>query len=237
SEKESLEYLKYRIKMAGGNPSAIFSSSALKKIIVKSKGIPRRLNILSDNALITGFGYQKKPVTGRIVNEIVKDLDGNTRRKVCRKWVPISLTVLILVVAAGFARPYKTVLFDFFRMSMQESQPSTSASTIAKVVKPTVTPIQTPVNNEQPPRETLAVVKEQAPTTVAKIPRTPEKRKTVVQGDTLTKLANEIYGKADGEIIGAVQGKNPQITDPNLIQAGSTIIFPDLPQQNRPETN
>ena len=36
-------------------------------------GIPRALNILCDNALITSFGYQKKPVTSDIVDEILRD--------------------------------------------------------------------------------------------------------------------------------------------------------------------
>ena len=54
--------------------------------------------------------------------------------------------------------------------------------------------------------------------------------KKVNPGDTLSKLADEVYGKSDSAVLGAIQGKNPQITNPNLIQKGSTITFPDLPE-------
>ncbi len=59
TKKESLDYQKFRLKMAGGIPEKIFSAQAFNKIVNKAKGIPRTLNILSDNALITGFGYQQ----------------------------------------------------------------------------------------------------------------------------------------------------------------------------------
>jgi nucleoid-associated protein YgaU len=70
----------------------------------------------------------------------------------------------------------------------------------------------------------------QQPLTASKQETLPMK-KTVVRGDTLSKLANEVYGKSDSEVLILVRGKNPQIADPNLIHAGSTIIFPDLPKQ------
>ncbi len=248
SEKESLEYLNYRIRMAGGNTNMIFSSAAMKKIILKSRGIPRRLNILSDNALITGFGYQKKPVNSKIVSEIIKDLDGKAKKKLSRKWIPVAVSVLVVAVGLGIAAQYRTLVSDFFRLPFQKpAQPESNTPGPQKTAtnisagmgdsKPTVTSVQDTVRTEQTSPRTYPVPNEQTQRTASAIKRSTEKRKTVTQGDTLTKLANEIYGKADGEIIGAVQGKNPQITNPNLIQSGSTIIFPDLPQQNKLETN
>ena len=72
SRAESLEYLRFRLKHAGTDPASVFTTPALKKIVRKSKGIPRVLNILCDNALITGFGRRQKPVTKRIAKEIIR---------------------------------------------------------------------------------------------------------------------------------------------------------------------
>ena len=58
--------------------------------------------------------------------------------------------------------------------------------------------------------------------------------KTVAPGDTLSKLAQKVYGNADTKVMQTIQQNNPQIADPNLIHAGSTIIFPDSPKQEKP---
>ena len=85
-------------------------------------------------------------------------------------------------------------------------------------------------NTERPaPQEPLRA-EEQQPIAIPKKERLPVIKK-VNPGDTLTKLADEVYGKSDSAVLGAIQGKNPQITNPNLIQKGSAITFPDLPEQ------
>ena len=40
-KKESLEYLKFRLRMAGGNADSVFTAPALKKIINKAQGYPQ----------------------------------------------------------------------------------------------------------------------------------------------------------------------------------------------------
>ena len=79
TKDESLEYIKFRLQKAGSPSASVFAAPALKKIVKKAKGIPRVLNVLCDNALITGFGYQKKPVTKKIVREIIRDFEGSRR--------------------------------------------------------------------------------------------------------------------------------------------------------------
>jgi type II secretory pathway predicted ATPase ExeA/phage tail protein X len=226
TKTESLEYLKFRLKMAGGNPDSVFSAPALKKIINKAQGIPRTLNILSDNALVTGFGYQQRPVTTKIVREIIRDLDGTQRSSLTRRWVPAVLILSFLVLVAGFGWSYRTELFHKIGILFSLSQDET--------IKPTLPEINAKilpkVNTQQRPPEERLQVKAQQPLTVSKQETLPMK-KIVVRGDTLSKLANEVYGKSDGEVLILVRGKNPQIADPNLIHTGSTIIFPDLPKQ------
>ncbi len=74
TRKESREYLRFRLEKAGGRAEEIFTPRALEKIVRRARGIPRALNILADNALVTGFGYQQKPVTVKVVREVIADL-------------------------------------------------------------------------------------------------------------------------------------------------------------------
>lgn len=76
SRAESHEYLRFRLKHAGTDAASVFTASARKAIVRKSKGIPRMLNILCDNALIAGFGREERPVTKAIVKEIIRSFDG-----------------------------------------------------------------------------------------------------------------------------------------------------------------
>lgn len=70
SSRESLEYVKYRLKKAGAEIGRIFTKRAVGRIIRESRGIPRLLNVICDNALITGFGSQERPVGHKIVKEV-----------------------------------------------------------------------------------------------------------------------------------------------------------------------
>jgi general secretion pathway protein A len=80
SYKDSLAYIHHRLAMVARDSVAVFKTGALKKIAGVSRGIPRVLNILCDNALIAGFGYQKKPVSLKITREVIRDYEGKTRR-------------------------------------------------------------------------------------------------------------------------------------------------------------
>lgn len=57
--KESQAYIEHRVNLASHTGHPLFTSDAMKLLAQKSQGIPRRLNILCDNALITGYGRQK----------------------------------------------------------------------------------------------------------------------------------------------------------------------------------
>jgi hypothetical protein len=53
----------------------LFSDNAQKAIFKWSEGIPRKINILCDNALLTGYGLRRDTIGRDIVEEAVSDLD------------------------------------------------------------------------------------------------------------------------------------------------------------------
>ncbi len=73
SHRESLEYIFYRLSLVSPEGNEVFSKRALKQLILESGGVPRVINILCDNALIAAYGYQQRPVSLRIVNEVLAD--------------------------------------------------------------------------------------------------------------------------------------------------------------------
>lgn len=65
-------YMLHRIKVAG-RETAIFSHAACKLIAKMSMGIPRRINILADMALVYGYSQEADLIDEDIVSEVIRD--------------------------------------------------------------------------------------------------------------------------------------------------------------------
>ena len=74
SEENTYRYLQHRLSVAGYKGSSLFNIAAQKLIWEYSGGIPRKINILCDNALLIGYGLEKKEINEEIVNEAIRDL-------------------------------------------------------------------------------------------------------------------------------------------------------------------
>jgi type II secretory pathway predicted ATPase ExeA len=75
TREESVAYIEHRLAHAGANKPGVFSAGALRLIAKTAKGIPRRLNILCDNALVTGFGYKERVISRKIAKEVIRDFN------------------------------------------------------------------------------------------------------------------------------------------------------------------
>lgn len=73
-------YISRRLELAGANShgSSIFSDEAIVMVHKYSRGIPRLINTLCENSLVSGYAKQVKQVTEDIVQEVASDfrLDG-----------------------------------------------------------------------------------------------------------------------------------------------------------------
>jgi general secretion pathway protein A len=69
-------YIQRRLELAGANSHAttLFSEGAIAAILRFSRGIPRLVNVLCENALISGYSMQAKQITADMVAEAAADL-------------------------------------------------------------------------------------------------------------------------------------------------------------------
>jgi general secretion pathway protein A len=72
---ETASYIAGRLRIAGAEPVAVFTREAILRIHAASRGIPRTINVLCDNAMIAGFAAQVKPVNRAFVDEVCRDFD------------------------------------------------------------------------------------------------------------------------------------------------------------------
>jgi general secretion pathway protein A len=64
-----------RIRVAGGNPPEIFTPAAVELVYRYSGGVARTINVICDNALLSGFAAEQKPVGPALVEEVCRDFD------------------------------------------------------------------------------------------------------------------------------------------------------------------
>lgn len=134
TREESLDYIQFRLKQAGGPAEAVFTRRALEKIVRQAKGIPRAINILCDNALITGCGYLQKPVSVKVVTEVLTDLAGG-KRPFFLRWIPVSLSVFFVILGVLGLSVYYQPSSPGAKVSIPMSTPDRSGPT-ATVTRP-----------------------------------------------------------------------------------------------------
>jgi type II secretory pathway predicted ATPase ExeA len=75
TREETSAYVTGRIRHAGGERAQLFTPEAVDAIYQHSRGVPRTISVICDNALVSGFALQQKPVGVAIVQEVCKDFD------------------------------------------------------------------------------------------------------------------------------------------------------------------
>jgi general secretion pathway protein A len=93
-------YINYRLKRAGSRNIVIFDKAALKAIYRYSKGIPRLINILCDNALLTGFSLEQNRINKNIIKSTIADMEGSPKSiSLFMKSVFVSIIIVVMITA------------------------------------------------------------------------------------------------------------------------------------------
>jgi len=109
---ETAAYIAGRLRIAGGTPAGIFSREAVLAIFEASGGVPRTVNVVSENALIGGFALQQKPVSRSLVEEVMKDFDLVTEAD--RVHVGDEVSIPVAPGPASASGPDGVALFEMF---------------------------------------------------------------------------------------------------------------------------
>lgn len=99
TKKETFQYIQTRLQRAGLMDPRVFSPKALDLIFEYSQGIPRLINIVCDNALISGYASDRQIIDQKTIQEIIFSREGKVSKK-NRTWViwMIVLAVIALLV-------------------------------------------------------------------------------------------------------------------------------------------
>lgn len=222
TKEESFDYIRHRLAKVAIGDTAVFNKGALKRIVREAKGIPRNLNILCDNALITGFGYKIKPVNTKIVKEVIVDFKGKAKPSLL-KWVLAPTVLLLFIIGLFLIYPYRGLFLSKPENPILSRPPEQNP--VREEMKPSSENPNLSQNDQTaPPKEEIEV---------SPAEKIPEKTSSpiiriVKKGDNLLRLTKKVYGYADDKLVEGVKQNNPRIKDINKILIGEEIIFPEI---------
>lgn len=74
SRSEVGRYLEFRIQAAGYQGASLFAADAVARIAHYSRGIPRLVNTICDNGLLTAYCNSKTEVSQMLIDEVAEDM-------------------------------------------------------------------------------------------------------------------------------------------------------------------
>lgn len=250
SMKESLGYIEHRLKRVGRSSLEIFSPQALSLITEKSKGIPRLINTLCDNALFVGNNKSLEKIDLDIIRKVIRNLDGpeeksNVRRKVCKEAPPAQ---------PGYRFSFKQGLLLFFGLALGVAillWHTTFTDYLTKPRRPgsliTLTgKRENPSKGIKPQNETQKnsdrpfVILKDVPKPIQEKPlemqvpinEAPSLRAIqVTEGTTLSMLALQYYGKFNESLLDLILFYNPAIENLDLILVDEKMQIPKLSEE------
>ncbi len=72
--RDAVEYMESRLQIAGMPNQTIFSEEMMAEINLRSQGIPRVINAICDNLLLTAFAQESKTTGVEMLDEVCKDM-------------------------------------------------------------------------------------------------------------------------------------------------------------------
>lgn len=97
---ETQQYVRHRLEVAGLARAMPFDRGALERIHRKSGGVPRRINLLCDRAMLGAFGRSEPVVTRKIVDQAAREVFGDPAPAPAGAW-PRQAAVLGVGLLAG----------------------------------------------------------------------------------------------------------------------------------------
>jgi general secretion pathway protein A len=101
SSKDTRDYVKHRLGVAGPHVPVPFDAAALSRMHRLTGGVPRRINLLADRALLGAYGRGQHVVDAATVERAAGEVFSRKRKNRQRRAEAVTAVVSLLLVAAG----------------------------------------------------------------------------------------------------------------------------------------
>jgi general secretion pathway protein A len=233
-DEEVGPYIDFRLRAAGYEGKGLFHREAVQQIALYSKGIPRLMNIICDNALLTAYAESKKIVSADMIKEVARDLrlsselqvtkaepaptvsGPKTERQAPIREIPdqVPERKLRRLVSAGVGTLLGILVFVAVASIIDPQNLLNKAGKSFEVVKHNL-------NQESLPKKANAEVEF----------KRKDQRVVIQYGATIYKIAIDAYGTNTVLGMDLIKEFNPQIEDLNWVSAGQELLLPPLTRE------
>ena len=246
--EDAARYIEHRLKVAGHEGEALFTSGAVEKIAEASRGIPRNINNLCFGALSLGYALERENIDVWVVDEVVADLDmgavvqpvrttqasapaSTLRPQLSYTWngwsgfgaraVGVMLLAAALVAVGGYA-------FSSTRWLRGSSLGQRAASPVQADFAATASQLPSSPSGQEPSAVDLQLSDPDPRLRQVPLENPVLKVITVVvePKQTLRQICLRNIGRFDNRLVEEIRGLNPWMQDPNDLKAGQKVQLP-----------
>jgi general secretion pathway protein A len=102
TRSETCAYIRHRLSVAG-RKTPLFTPGALRRVYLLSGGVPRRINIICDRALLGAYSMDKRQVTAAIVKQAGRETGGTLPWFRRPHWMWLSGAAAVAILISGMA--------------------------------------------------------------------------------------------------------------------------------------
>jgi general secretion pathway protein A len=230
-DEEVGPYIDFRLRTAGYEGKGLFHRDAVQQIASYSQGIPRLMNIICDNALLTAYAESKKIVSPDMINEVARDLRIGSAVQVTK---PEPNPALLAskpepktIIREAPSRVPEHRLRRIVRTGVGTLLGILVLVAAASVINPqnlfntagrNFEVVTHTLKQESVPKKANAEVEF----------KRKDHRVTIQHGATISKIAIDAYGANTALGMDLIKEFNPQIEDLNWVAAGQDLLLPSL---------
>ena len=245
-------YINFRLRAAGCVNNDLFQPNAVDKIAEYSKGIPRLINVICDNALLIAYASSQKNVSPNVIGEVARDLrliSGNqlTEKKINVPVLDGDLRTEALVdeasvrnrrgkskrsLAAAVATCFIVLFIGFASLTEPRKFFMHTAGKLLDAFQKNLTEWAVPVTDQTinpqtiPPKVATAGLQKAAIDSSSK-----DYPVTIQYGSTVFQIATDAYGTNALLGMDLIKEMNPEIQNLNWVNAGQDLLLPLLTQE------
>jgi hypothetical protein len=235
-------YIDFRLRAAGYQGKELFHADAVQQIAFYSKGIPRLINIICDNALLCAYARSQTMASADIIKEVARDIrvgtevDGTGAKTTPTALVSKNETGTLIPETPSQIPQYKAR--RLVKVGVETFLGILALVAIASVLDP-LTFFSNAGRGIEAAKRNLSqwvvlvthpqAVLEKASAEVEI--KAKEQRVMVRSGSNIYKIAAHAYGVKSALGMDLIKEFNPQIKNLNRVSAGQDVLLPSLTRE------
>jgi general secretion pathway protein A len=134
SSKETEHYIRHRLSVAGMTRAIPFDHKALRRIFEIARGVPRRINLLCDRAMLGAYAHGRHQIDSEMIEKSAREVFGSSESSAPDRSLVGTTAGLGLMVAAGLglAVLLAFAIYGGYRYFATPAAPATAAARATK---------------------------------------------------------------------------------------------------------